>query len=548
MMRVLANQMSRAAACAASLAVAAAAGVPVLAAQNPTPPPAQNPTPPVQSAAAPAMPDQTAPPAAPTGPALQLSMEQAVQMALDTNLGIKSQRLGVDVAAQGTAAAHAAFQPQLSSGFTRVSSQSVPTDFTQGSAIITSHNVSANGSVLQALPWLGGGYQVSWSGNRATTLGGNSSFNPRFGSSLSVSFSQPLWRNFLTDGNRVNVATNEHQQTIADIRLQEQLVGTEAGVRNAYLSLVGAIEGQKVAQQNMDLATESLKEARARVAVGTSAQIDIVQADAQVASMQEQLIVAQAQIGTAEDALRSLIMDPARPDYWQVHLVPTDSIELTPRAVDVDAAIKTALSGRLDLAIQKRSLEITDLNVRLDRNNTHPQVNLNVNYTATGTGGTQLVFGSGFPPPVLSRTDKSFSSVLGDTFGGAYPTWQASVSVAYPLGRSAAEASLAEAQLQRQQQAIGLQALQLQIVQQVREAAREVESSYQRVQATGKALEATQRQLDAEKRRFDVGLSTTFELQQRQLQLAQARQSDLNAKIAYNRALITLDAVLKIGQ
>jgi outer membrane protein len=527
-------RIRRAAVWAAAFIVAATIWAPVRAAQNP----------PAQMVVPPSAQTQT-PPAAP-GPTLQLSMDQAVQMALDTNLDIKSQRLSLDVAAQRIAGARAAFTPQLNTGLTRVSSQAVPTDFTQGSSIITSHTISGSGGVQQALPWLGGGFAVAWSGNRATTLGGNSSFNPRFGSSLSVSFSQPLWRNFLTDSSRTGVQTSEHQHTIADIQLQEQIVVTEANVRNAYLTLISAIQGQQVAQQNMDLAQESLKEARARVAVGTSPQIEIVQAEAQVAGMQEQLIVAQAAIGSAEDALRALIMDPQRPDYWQVHLVPSDTIELTARAIDVDAAIKTALTGRLDLAVARRSLDITDLNVRLDRNNIHPQVNLNLNYTATGTGGTQLVFGSGFPPPILSRTDKSFRSVLSDTFGGAYPTWQANVTVAYPLGRSAAEASLAEDRLQRQQQAIGIQKLQLQIVEQVRQAARDVESSYQRVQATGAALQATQRQLDAEKRKFDVGLGTTFELQSYQLQLAAARQNDLNAKIAYNRALIAFDTVLKI--
>lgn len=539
MKRVVITRISRAAVCAASLAVAAWIGVPVHAAQSP---------PPAQGTAPPPAQSQAAPAPAPAGPTLQLSMDQAVQMAMDTNLGIKSQRLGLDVAAQRIAGAHAAFNPQLSSGFTRVSSQSVPTDFTQGSAIITSHNVSASGGVQAALPWLGGGYSVNWSGNRATTQGGNSSFNPRLGSTLSLSFQQPLWRNFLTDANRTGVETSEHQRTIADLQLQQRIVAIQAGVRNAYLTLISAIQGQAVAQQNMDLAQESLKEARARVAVGTDPQIEIVQAEAQVAGMQEQLIVAQAAIGAAEDSLRALIMDPGRSDYWQARLVPTDTIQLTPRTIDLDAAIKTALDGRLDLQVAQRSLDITDLNIRLDRNNTHPLVNLNVNYTATGTGGTQLVFGSGFPPPVLSRTDRNFRSVLSDTFGGAYPTWRATVSVNYPLGRSSAEASLAEAQLQRQQQAIGIQSLELQIVQQVRQAARNVESSYQRVQAASAALQATQRQLDAEKRKFDVGLGTTFELQTYQLQLAGARQNDLNAKIAYNRALIAFDTVLKIGQ
>jgi outer membrane protein TolC len=88
--------------------------------------------------------------------------------------------------------------------------------------------------------------------------------------------------------------------------------------------------------------------------------------------------------------------------------------------------------------------------------------------------------------------------------------------------------------------------LELNIISSVRQAARDVRTSYQRVQATQAALAASERQLDAEERRFAVGLSDTFTLQQRQLQLASARISELNARIAYNTALIEFDRVQKI--
>ena len=81
---------------------------------------------------------------------------------------------------------------------------------------------------------------------------------------------------------------------------------------------------------------------------------------------------------------------------------------------------------------------------------------------------------------------------------------------------------------------------------QVRNAARDVQTNLKRVEATQKALEATERQLDAEQRKFGVGLSSSFELQQRQRDLATARSNALNAMILYSRALITFERVQKI--
>jgi outer membrane protein TolC len=79
----------------------------------------------------------------------------------------------------------------------------------------------------------------------------------------------------------------------------------------------------------------------------------------------------------------------------------------------------------------------------------------------------------------------------------------------------------------------------------VRDVARQVQSSYQRVVVTRAALAASEQQLDAEQRRFAAGLSTTLELQVRQGQLATARTAELNAVIAYNRALIDFERLQK---
>jgi len=178
---------------------------------------------------------------------------------------------------------------------------------------------------------------------------------------------------------------------------------------------------------------------------------------------------------------------------------------------------------------------------------TLPAVNFNASYSTSGTAGTQFSFGPGFPPPVVDSTRRSFGGALGDTFGGAYPSWSVGVTVAYPIGRTSAEISFAQSQVQKRQQELSLQQLQLEIVRQVRDAARQVQNSYLRVQAARTFREAAEQQLDAENRRFAVGIGTSFERQQRQRDLATARVSELRAMIDYARALILLDRVQKAG-
>jgi outer membrane protein TolC len=484
-------------------------------------------------------------PAAPTQATLDLTMDAAVKMALEANLGLQAGRLNLDGADHAIASARAAFLPQVGSTLSRSSQVSVPNDFTQGSADITSRGLTVNSSFNQVLPVFGTTYALAWNNNRTSQIGGNPLFNPFLRSAFSLNVTQPLWRGLVTDQARTALTTSHRRRRVADLQFEQQTVRLEAAVRTAYLDLISAREGLRVAQQNMQIRQASLADARARVNVGAAAPIDLISAEAEVAANQEQVLVAEALIATREDQLRTLILDPERADYWQVRINAIDAVQSQPREIDVDEAIRNALANRLDLIAARQDIEINDLSLRVARDATRPAVNLQLNYATSGTGGTRFIYGQGFPPPVEGRTDRSFNSVLGDTFGAAYPQWSVGVNVAYPLGRSAADANLAQQEVARRQSQISLRELELAVVQQVRDVARQVQSSYQRVVVTRAALAASEQQLEAEQRRFAAGLSTTLELQVRQGQLATARTAELNAVIAYNRALIDFERLQK---
>lgn len=493
-------------------------------------------------AAAGQTPAPAAPPAEPS-PTLELSMAKAVEMALDANLGLAADRMNLESASDGVAAARASFLPQLVSGLSRQSSRSVPNDFTQGVVDITSENVVVSGGLSQVLPWMGTRYSASWNNTRNAQVGGNPLFNPFLSSQFAVTVTQPLWRGLRIDAARASLETSQRRRAIADVELQQQAVRLTAEVQNAYLDLLSATQALRVAEENMAIRQGSLTNARARVAVGAAAPIEVISAEADVASNQEQVLVAQADIQTREDALRTLVLDPSRPDFWTVRVLATDPIQSNQRPIDLDGAVRNALENRLDLIVARRNLDIQRLSLEAGRDATRPAVDLRVDYSTRGTGGTRFTYGQGFPPEVVDRQVRAFGSVLGDTFGAAYPTWSAGISIAYPLGRSAAEASHAQQTVARRQSEIALRQLEIAVVQQIREAARRAESSYQRVLVTRAALRASEQQFEVEQRRFASGLSTTLELQVRQGQLASARTAELNALIGYSRALIEFERV-----
>src|SRR5690606_31057557 len=109
--------------------------------------------------------------------------------------------------------------------------------------------------------------------------------------------------------------------------------------------------------------------------------------------------------------------------------------------------------------------------------------------------------------------------------GFDYPTWTVGVTFSYPLGRSAAEANLARARIEKDQRAAQLRSQEFDVVRQVRDAAYLVEQNQQRIETARLSSELATQRLDAEQKRFEVGMSTSFLVIQAQRDLAVARNN-----------------------
>jgi outer membrane protein len=507
-----------------------------------------------QTSPAPSTPPPTAQalqaPAAPPSPVADgspISMDDAVRMALENNLGIQQERLNPQIQTLGVARASGAFKPELFSTISRRNSTAPPTDFLStgtGNLPVTATNFASQAGVQQVLPFGGGNYAVSFDGSRDVTDRPLAVFSPQLGSNLNAQFTQPLLRNFKIDALRQQVLLAHNQERVADIQLRQRITQTSRNVRAAYYTLVGAVAGLEVAQQSLELARESLRNNQTRVEVGTMAPIDIVAAQAEVASNEENVIIQEAAIQSAQDLVRALVLNPQQPGFWTAKFRPTDQPVLTPQAINVDGAIKNALDNRTDLAEFKRQMDATDINLKFAQNQRLPGIDVTARYGVTGVGGTQFLYDpQTLDPNPIGQSVRSFGNVLHDVFGNDFKTWSLALNVSYPLGTSTADAAVAQGKLQKQQQQTSLADLEMQIATAVREAGRQVNTNLKRVEATRKARELAEKRLEAEQKRFTVGLSTTFELFQAQRDLSRARQSELNATIDYNRSLVDFEAV-----
>ena len=473
----------------------------------------------------------------------RLSMNDAVEMALEQNLTIQVERLNPQLQDLSIATVRAAWTPTLSTTFQNNDQQRPSSTQLDGGAVSTYTTAFSNDIGISQLTKWGGNYNVSWNSSTQSTSNFFTSFNPSVRSTVNFNYSQPLLRNFKIDNARQQLLISTKNREISDVQLRETIVSTVRQVKNAYWQLSYAIASLAVQQQSLELAKESLRNNQIRVEVGTMAPIDIVEAQAEVARNEETVIVAESNIEEAEDGLRALIMDPVTPNFWEINLEPTDTPLLQTREIDIDAAVRNALSKRTDLSRVRKNLENVDVNIRYYKNQTLPDVNFQMNYSAQGVGGTRLTRDSFFGGNVINSVTKGYGSVLGDVFTSDFPTWTFGFTVGYPIGTSTADVNLVRSRLQRRQTETQIKSTELQVAGEVRRVGREVNTNLKRVDATGSARQLAEQRLEAEQKKFAVGMSTSFLVFQAQRDLAQARNNELGAILDYNRAIVDFDAV-----
>ena len=122
---------------------------------------------------------------------------------------------------------------------------------------------------------------------------------------------------------------------------------TTAAVKQAYWTLKATLANVTVQQRSLELAQELARQNKARVDVGQTPPLDLLQAEAEVAQRRENLIRATTAAGDAEDRLRRLIMDPADVSFWRMRLNPSDEPIFSGVLPDVDAIATGGFDGRL---------------------------------------------------------------------------------------------------------------------------------------------------------------------------------------------------------
>ncbi len=306
---------------------------------------------------------------------VSLTLEQAIERAFDRNLDIQTARLNPRIQAFSLQAARAAFTPTLSGTYGYNNSSRQSTSQLDGGETTTQRQ-TFNTSLDQTVPWYGGRLSADFNNSRTATDNSFSTRNPSYTSSVSFNYTQPLLAGLKTDNQRAALQTQQIQGQITDIQLSELISNVTDRVRVLYWNLRATLEQIEIQRRALAQAQLLLVQNELRVQLGSMAQIQVIQAQSQVAAAEQALLNAEVQWRNAELGLKSLLISGADDPLLGQTINPSDLPTLREQAVDIAAAIEVALRERTDLRQQRQQLLASELDLEVTRDSRLPDLNL----------------------------------------------------------------------------------------------------------------------------------------------------------------------------
>lgn len=476
---------------------------------------------------------------------LTLTLNECIERALQNNLSLQVAILGPESAALSLQRSREKYLPTLAMNYQKRSSESAAYSFLDvaGTSNIAKTD-NYGGSVRQANP-LGGTLTLSMSNGLTDTTQKGNTINPRYSTSLQLSLSQPLLRDFGAKMANRDILIARNSLDSSEMQLVKTVQDTVYSVTQAYWNLVYGIENLKVQQSSLRLARDFLATNERKVEIGQMAPMDVISAQAQVANYEASILSAESNVKAYEDNLKLLLNVSAEEEAGLKSIVPVDKPGFEARPVDLAQALAVALQKRPDLRMSKIDMKTTELNLAYAKNQLLPSLSLSASYSGAGLSGTQLIYdGNPLFGVVVGRIEGGFSDAFKDTLRFKYPNWNIGLTLDVSLSSFITKSNYAIAQLNQKTALLNQQNLEKTAVNEVRSAVRQMQTSYKLVQANQVARELAEKKLGAEEEKLRVGLSTNYVVLQYQRDLGQARTAELQAIINYNVAQTGLERAM----
>lgn len=420
---------------------------------------------------------------------------------------------------------------------------------TTGTTSLVSTSTLANFSASENFP-TGGGVTLSYNNNFSSQNSYLNLFNPVTTAYLDLTVAQPLLQGFGTAFNNRPIKVAKNNLRAADLVFKQQVIVTIQAVVQAYWLLVSANEDVEVKRKAVALSQKLYSDNQKQVDVGSLAPLEVVRAEAEIASNQQALVTSETAVLQQETILKNTLSRNglANPALQAARILPTDKIKI-PDAENfppIQELFAQATANRPELQQSRVQLENQKILLTGTRNLMLPTLSAFADLRNNGLSGdpnTLPVPGTTVP---YATTQNPFfvggyGNVLGQIFGRNFPNYSVGFQLSIPLRNRNAQANYATAAVNLRQNELSVQKLTNQIHVDVQNALIAVQQARAQHTAAVKSRILQQQTLDAEEKKFAAGASTPFLVIQAQRDLSNAGGAEVVAQAVYVQARLQLD-------
>jgi outer membrane protein len=455
---------------------------------------------------------------------ISLSLDDALRRALEQNYAIRLGHFTPQTARLNLEGIYGAYDPVFSASAGQNFSKrtgAFNSDLGQAFSGGESWRRDFAAEFTGALP-TGTRYGLDWDLARSNGKGfdnlGNLLNQPaEYGSSVGVSVTQPLLKDFWIDSTRLNTRTAKIEIKKADLALQYLIMGIVNQTALAYYDLIEARDQVKVREMALQLKDQFLSETQKKVAAGTMASLDEKQAQSEQATARANLIRAHSNAEQAENRLKGLISD----NFASIHttvLEPSEKLLAMSQPINVIESWRTGLEQRPDFIQKKHSIEQEKIQLKYTKNQLYPALDIQGSYGRAGLGGN------------------AYDSL--DTIGdNRFPRYGGGLVLTVPLSRKSERAAHRIQKISVEEALMRLKEAEEDIIRSIDTEVKKVRSAFAAIESTREARVFAEAALDAEQKKLENGKSTNFQVLELQDNLTQARAAEISALTAYNKSL-----------
>jgi outer membrane protein len=380
--------------------------------------------------------------------------------------------------------------------------------------------------------------------NAAQTLFGNqSNYNPFSQPDVSVTLSQPLLRSLGRNVNLRYLRIGAINQRISRLLFYQQLISTVYGVARLYWDLASLRENAAVQHQSLDAARKLFDDDKAQVDQGTLAPLELTRAQSLVTSSELDVIQAEGLVRQQEVILKSQLARNGSGDPLLVDLPIVTTDSITVPANDDLKAMNDLVAD----AMRARA-DVAQAALQVEGDQIAAKASRNAALPEIDlVANFQTRGASELPFEVIGTAGTAIINSPADLTTAATRTsriYQAGLQLNLPLRNRVAQADAARDVLQLRQAEARTHLLANQVREQVESSVIALRTARSALNAAAESRQYQEQLVSAERDKFSVGASTNFLVVQQETYLAQARSTEVAARSVWIKARIALDRAL----